>query len=130
MERITSKEFLKMSLQLLALQFPDIVIRYGLNIISTTMHVVELTPENELETNKCLSNACFAIYKAFDARFSHEDMVFTHPDPVLCIKELILELNEDIEETERLLNGSPLDSIPERYLDMDWELDLDESYTS
>ena len=111
MEMITPEEFLKMSLQLLALQFPDIVIRYGLNTISTTMHVIELTPEGEFDTNKNLCDACFAIYEAFDARFIHEDIVFTAPDPVLCIKELILELNKDINEYDRLCNRSPWDSF-------------------
>lgn len=127
MEKISSVEFLKMSLQLLALQFPDIVIRYGLNTISTTMHVIELPPEVKLDTNKVLWDACFAIYQAFDARFFHEDMVFTSPDPILCIKELVLELNKDISESDRLCNRSPLELFSSKDLVSNVDMTLNEA---
>ena len=108
MKKEKSVKFLKMSLQLLALQFPNIVIRYGLNNgigIEIDMHVIHLTPGCEFETNKSLKDACFAIEEAFEARF-HEEIIFTAPCTVLSIKELIVEFNKDITEYNRL-NGDP-----------------------
>jgi hypothetical protein len=115
MKKKKSIKFLKKSLQLLALQFRDIVIRYGLNNgigMERDMHVIHLTPEDEFEANKSLRDACFAIEEAFEARFTHEDIIFTAPCTVLCIKELIIEFNKDISEYDRLNAGFPRKIYP------------------
>lgn len=112
MKKEKSVKFMKLSLQLLALQFPHITIRYGLGGVFRNLHLVQLTPEAELTTNKSLSAACMAISEAFDARFGDEDAFFTIPESELCIKEPIIEFNKDIDEYERLHGDFPRKTYP------------------
>ncbi|SFE00672.1 hypothetical protein SAMN05518672_104119 [Chitinophaga sp. CF118] len=103
MKKKKSEKFLKNSLQLLALQFPDIRIRYGYETVLTDTHIVELIPD-ECDSNETLLNACSAIGTAFSARFFCENVIFTSSDNSLEIKEPIFEWNNGISEFDRLYN--------------------------
>ena len=108
MEKIKKKKsekFLITCLQVLALQFPDIKIKYGYGGILVNMHIVELIAESDVESNNVLTNACEAIYSAFKARFfGKEEMLFISPDDGTSFKveEPISEWNIEMSEADRL----------------------------
>lgn len=110
MEKIKKKKsekFLKNCLQVLALQFPDVKIKYGYDTTLINMHVIELICEGEPDSNKPLLNAYSAIENAFEARFfGKEEILFTYPNDGTSFKvdEPILTYNIEITEEERLYN--------------------------
>src|SRR6186713_1405375 len=105
MEKIKKKKsekFLKTCLQVLALQFPDVKIKYGYGGILVNMHIIELIAGGDAESNKILNNACGAIESAFNARFrSQEDMLFISPDDTLFkVEKLVSEWNIEMSEAD------------------------------
>lgn len=109
MEKIKKKKsekFLKTCLQVLALQFPDVKIKYGYGGILVNMHIIELISGDDAESNKILNNACEAIDTAFDARFrSQEEMLFISPSDnnnSFKVEKLISEWNIEMSEADRL----------------------------
>jgi hypothetical protein len=107
MEKIKKKKsekFFNTCLQLLALQFPDVKIKYGYGGILVNMHIIELIAAGDTESNKILNNACEAIYSAFKARFRyHEEMLFISPDDdTFKVDKLISEWNIEMSEEDRL----------------------------
>ena len=110
MEKIKKKKsekFMETCLQILALQFPDVKIKYGYDPILTNMHVVELILEGDAYSNKPLVKACSAIDSAFIARFfGKEGMLFTYPNDGTHFKvdNPISEWNIEISEQDRLYN--------------------------
>lgn len=110
MEKIKKKKsekFMEICLQVLALQFPDIKIKYGYNPILTNMHIVEIISEYDPDSNKPLLHACSAIDSAFVVRFTgKEEIVFTSPndDTDFKVDKPILTWNIEIDEAERVSN--------------------------
>lgn len=100
-----SEKFLNTCLQVMALQFPDVKIKYGYGGTLKNVHVVQLTAGDNTESNKFLTNACESIERAFDARFnSHEEMIFISPNDETRFKVdmLISEWNIEMSEADRL----------------------------
>jgi iron-sulfur cluster repair protein YtfE (RIC family) len=110
MEKIKKKKsekFMKICLQLLALQFPDVKIKYGYNEILTNMHVVELISENDPESNDTLIEIRSSIGSAFRDRFTgEEEMLFTSANDGTSFKvdHPIATWNIEIDESERVCN--------------------------
>lgn len=102
-----SEKFVEICLQILALQFPDVRIKYGYDPILINTHVVELTSKDDVYADKSLIKACSAIDSAFIARFfGKEGILFTYPNDGTSFKvdEPILTYNIGISEEERLYN--------------------------
>ncbi|SFE00704.1 hypothetical protein SAMN05518672_104120 [Chitinophaga sp. CF118] len=114
MKKMKSVKFLKTSLQLLALQFPNVKIRYGLSgIIIKTIHLIELTLEDGSEPDENLYNAYMTINEVFNTRFINEYLFFKYEEPVVLeIEQLISEWNYGISESKRLYNKMVAEYFP------------------
>lgn len=94
MEAIT---FLKEKLSGLAVQFPNVQIKYAYNR-SIATHVVELTPVSEYYHNESLDSAWIPISIEFMETFLAEDICFISSDSRLAIAQPELEWNKTAQE--------------------------------
>lgn len=104
-----SEKFMETCLQVLALQFPDVKIKYGYNSTLTNLHVVDLISENDLNSDKVLMKACDAITIAFKARlFDREEIMFTTAGDdtykTFKVDHPMLTWNMEMSEEDRLHN--------------------------
>jgi len=89
---LTSAEFIKEKLQLLADTFTTVTVRYAYdNAIST--HIVELTPEEEYYNNTALDKFWIPISLDFKRLFENEDITFISSDSILKISDPVFEWN-------------------------------------
>ena len=88
---MTSVEFLKSELQIIADKFPNIHIKYGYNNVIET-HVIELLPLIEYTNNVELDRAWIPLSLQFMETFN-EDVTFISSDSSLSLNSVIFEFN-------------------------------------
>ncbi len=88
---MTSVDFLKSELQIIADKFPNVHIKYGYNNIIET-HVIELLPLIEYTNNVELDRTWVPLSLQFMEIFN-EDVTFISSDSSLSIRNVIFEFN-------------------------------------
>ncbi len=85
-------DFIRINLSRLAINFPQIHIKYGFDEIIDT-HVVELLPLNEYLNNQDLDKAWIPISIEFIKKFPNDTITFISSDSSLQVEKPIFELN-------------------------------------
>lgn len=88
-----SKTFLKERLAAIALQFPNVQIKYAYNY-SIATHIVELTPESEYYNNEVLDAVWIPLSMEFSETFASESICFISSDSRLAISQSEFEWNK------------------------------------
>jgi len=90
---MTSKEYLKIKLEKLSMDFPHITIRYAYNSV-INYHVVELTPQSEYYNNNALDDKWIPISLEFMQTFPTEYISFVSDDSTLKVENPEFSFNE------------------------------------
>lgn len=89
---MTTIEYLRQTLDRLAVQFPNVQIRYAYNSKIET-HIVEITPEIEYYNNPAIDDSWIYIYLEFSKKFPNENISFISSDSSLAIENAEEEWN-------------------------------------
>jgi hypothetical protein len=100
---MTSVEFLRAELSLIAEKFQNVHIKYGFNSKIET-HIVELLPLIEYTSNRDLDNAWIPLSIKFMETFKDEEIAFISSDSSLSLKEFIFEFNAGVSKEENFIS--------------------------
>ena len=117
-----SIEFLQIELEFIALQFPNVHIKYGYNEVIET-HIVELLPLYEYKNNSDLDNAWIPLSLRFMKLFKHEEITFISSDSSLALNNVIFEFNA-YSCTEQLIIGEIFSELTDQLLDYSFPTEI------
>ena len=109
---MTTKQYLRDDLAVLADKFPSVTIKYGFDDTINT-HVVELTPREEYYTNTHLDKAWIPVSLKFMQRFPNDYISFISDDSPLKVEQPVFTFNENHTEFADCVsaNASPACSV-------------------
>ncbi|TAE11812.1 MAG: hypothetical protein EAY72_10170 [Bacteroidetes bacterium] len=99
---MTAKQFITETLAKLAVQFPDVTIKYAFNH-SIETYVVEFTPTEAYYNNKLLDAAWIPFSMEFEQLFLYDNIAFISSDSILSISQPEIVWNQKTIAIQNLL---------------------------